>query len=203
RHPRAPSARAACSGAENQRPSHAPDVNKRSPEFRGDCWAHCRLFCERYWVARSICSITGFHNFRSLPIKSASCCGDIARVERLKSWNLWRTSGRASTACRSSLIFLTMEAVVPGGATRTNHPDAANPGTVSDTVGRFGRDARRSVEATASNLNCPLASGPPRPSMRTDTRPLSTSLMACGEIAKMFGLHVPDKLVALADEVIE
>src|SRR5262249_7212308 len=79
-----------------------------------------------------------------------------------------------------SLIFPTIAAGVPGGATRANQPDAANPGIVSDTVARSGRVAKRSVEATASNLNCPVARGPPRPSTRTGTRPLRTSLTACG-----------------------
>jgi hypothetical protein len=32
---------------------------------------------------------------------------------------------------------------------------------------------------------------------------INFQLVINGEIAKMFGLHVPDKLVALADEVIE
>ena len=103
--------------------------------------------------------MTGSHNCRSLRMKSPSSCEDIGRVERLSSSNFCLTSGRARTSRKSPLTFFTIEDGVPGGATRTNHPDAANPGTVSDTVGTSGRDAKRAGDATAKQLDLPSGKG--------------------------------------------
>ena len=62
-------------------------------------------------------------------MNSESSCGDIERVETLSASNRCMTSGRVNTTRKSSLTFLTIAAGVPGGATRANHPDAANPGS--------------------------------------------------------------------------
>ena len=51
-------------------------------------------------------------------MNSDSPWGDIVRVEMLNASNFCLTSGWARTAFKSSPIFLTIAAGVPGGATK-------------------------------------------------------------------------------------
>ena len=123
--------------------------------------------------------MTGFHNCRSLPNEIAELLRGHRTRREAKLVEFLLDVGPVENLAQVDAHFCTIEDGVPGGATRTNHPDAANPCTVSDTVARSGRDAKRAGDATASNLTCPPARGPARPSMIIGTRPLITSLMAC------------------------